>query len=296
MQVMDNATLQPLRESVACNLCGSNSTQQVYTIDSRDLLLSTLWIDGTEYATQSQESIVRCSACGLVYVNPRLKMSASLERYSDEAEANYFSQTYSERSLAYERFVASLPQWCGQMPQTLLDVGCGDGVLIEVGRAAGIQCAGTEQREVLCEQVRSKYGADSIVSADLSQIAPESYSVVTLLNVIEHLYDPKEILTAIHHIIEPNGLLFIHAPNFGGIPARIQGKTWNQIDPFEHFYYFTYQTLCEMLTQCGYEPIGRFSLLTATGTKETVQRMLNRAHIFVDNGLGVVCRRVGHHA
>lgn len=292
MKKLTDADLSALRESIICNLCRADRTAHLYTIDSQDLLLSTLWVDGAEQDVHSRESIVRCTTCGLVYVNPRLKMDAAIDRYSEQAETDYFTQTYPQRLQAYQRFIATLPQWLGHNPETLLDIGCGDGVLIEAGQAAGIRCAATETREPLCRQVRDRLGAKSIVPADLAQLAPEAYSVVTLLNVIEHLYDPKAMLEEIHRIVEQNGLFFVHAPNFGGLAARVRREQWNQIDPFEHFYYFTYQTLSELLVQCGFEPIGRFSLLTASGIKDTLQRVLNRANIYIDNGLGIVSRRV----
>lgn len=185
-----------------------------------------------------------------------------------------------------------LPSWFGGLPQTLLDIGCGDGLLVELGQAAGINCTGTEMRKSLRQQVQSRLGDTAIVPSDITQLVSASYDVVCLLNVIEHLREPKEMLNEIHRILKPGGLLLIHAPNMGGIPARLQRERWNQIEPFEHFYYFTIQTLNEMLTASGFEAIERFGLFTSSGSKDILHRFLIKMNIYVDNGLGIVSRRI----
>lgn len=291
MQQLHEAELVDLRESVPCNLCGGDEQEVVYLVDSQKVQLKTLLRNNIEYALHSQESIVRCNACGLIYVNPRLATHSDIETYSDEAETLYFANTRMQRTKAFTHVIERLPHWLGHSPQTLLDIGCGDGLLVELGQAAGISCAGTEQRESLCQQVRAQLGDSAIVSSDITQLASASYDVVCLLNVIEHLRQPKEMIDEIYRLLKPGGILLIHAPNMGGIPAKLQRESWNQIEPFEHFYYFTVKTLNQMLADVGFEPIGRFSLFTASGAKEILQRMLAKMNIYVDNGLGVVSRR-----
>jgi len=291
MNEIRESQLNNLREAVTCNLCGKDKCKLLYRLNSQALQLKTLWLDGIEYSIHSQESIVRCTVCGLIYVNPRLAAHSNIENYSDELETLYFTNTREQRKRAFTHVINMLPQWLERPPQTLLDIGCGDGLLLEIGQSAGIECFGTEQRQSLCRQVRAQLGEKAIVSQDVSKLDAASYDVVTLLNVIEHLRQPKEMLTEIHRLLKPDGLLLVHAPNMGGIPARIRGKRWNQIEPFEHFYYFNTQTLTAMLSDAGFDTTGRFSLFTSSGLKDRVQRLLSHNHIYIDNGLGIVSRR-----
>lgn len=291
MRQLHEAELVGLRESVLCNLCGGGEHDVAYLIDSQKVQLKTLLRSNIEYAIHSQESIVRCCTCGLIYVNPRLATDSEIKTYSDEAESLYFSSTRKQRTKAFTHVIEGLPRWLGHSPETLLDIGCGDGLLVELGLTAGISCAGTEQRDILCQQVRARLGDAAIVSSDIKQLAAASYDVVCLINVIEHLRQPKEMIGEIYRLLKPGGILLIHAPNMGGIPAKLQREKWNQIEPFEHFYYFTVKTLNQMLADVGFEPIGRFGLFTASGTKDILQRMLSKMNIYVDNGLGVVSRR-----
>jgi len=291
MYEINESDLKEMREFVICNLCGADSPQHIYKIDSRDLQLNTLWIDGVEHPIHSQESIVRCNECGLVYVNPRLTVPPTMQIYNDEAEALYFDSTRDERTHAYAEIIATLPKWLGKSPEMLLDIGCGDGLLLELGQAVGIKCSGTEIRQSLCRQVRIKLGDSAILSPDISSISPSTYDVVSILNVIEHLTDPQDMLIKIYRLLKPGGLVVIHAPNWGGLPARIQGKRWHQIEPFEHIYYFNAQTLSAMLNQAGFDSIERFSLITSSSIKGKIQRLLMWSNIYVDNGLGIIARR-----
>lgn len=63
MQQLDELDLVKLRETVSCNLCGSDEHEIVYRIDSQTVQLKTLWRNDVEYAIHSQESIVRCNKC-----------------------------------------------------------------------------------------------------------------------------------------------------------------------------------------------------------------------------------------
>lgn len=279
------------REAVSCALCGSNESIVRFTIDTRHSKLPTVWIDNEEYAVESRETIVQCKRCGLVFVNPRLAAQSQIEPYSVAMEMVYFEQTRAARTRAFAHLLQQLPNWLGHQPRNLLDVGCGDGLLIELARHAKISSAGLELSQNLVDVVRKRLGSDAIHECPLEEQPANHYEVVALINVIEHLRDPGVMLRQIARILEPGGILLLHTPNIGGIPARIAAGRWHQIEPFGHFYYFNAQTLNQLLRQTGFLPVARFNLTVNKGAKAHLQTMLGKLGIYLDSGLGIVARR-----
>jgi SAM-dependent methyltransferase len=273
---------------VRCALCGGNDTRVKFSV--RGQKPRWVWIDDVRREVAGQETVVGCRTCGLVYVNPRIEPTARLSTYSLQDEIEYFRSTRERRELAYMELVRRLPEWLGRDVRTLLDIGCGDGALLEVARQAKIESVGTEISEDLRRDVQGRIGKDAIVCADLIRLPPHQYDVVTLINVLEHLPNPNEVLEAASGLLTPGGVLLVHVPNLGGLPARLRGANWHHIEPLTHLYYFTARTLKALVSRAGLKPVGRFSLITTRGLIGEFQRVFVRAGLYLDNGLGVVAQ------
>ena len=275
-------------ESVDCALCGSNDYEVRYEIPPSRM--SDVWIDGVNCSVSEPGIIVTCRHCGLTYVNPRLATNSALTTYSTEEELAYFSDTRASRSAAYGKLIEDAATWLGRDSQTWLDIGCGDGALVGIARRAGIECVGTEISHTLIRAVQQRLGEDAIVASSLADLPRGFYDVVTLLNVLEHLPDPRATLKRASPLLKPDGLLLVHVPNLGGLPARLLRAHWRHIAPTEHLYYFTPRTLRALMSRADLEPLGRFSLATSTGLLGTMQHFLESLGFYWGNGLGVVAR------
>jgi len=275
-------------EYVPCVLCGEDNVQIKHKIKKTNRI----WMDSVEHSVNGTETLVSCKTCGLVYVNPRLVRVSGLGTYSIEEEMAYFEGTRESRHRAFGEVISQLPLWLGRGPKSLLDIGCGDGTLLEIARSTGIESVGTEISESLVELVRTHLGEQAILSVNLEDLPESSFDVVTMINVIEHVDNPAEFLKTTARLLKIDGILLVHTINIGGLPARLSGARWYQIEPFSHFYYFTEQTLQQLMQRSGLEPFGRFSLVISKGLKRTVQQFLARNGIYLDNGLGIVARRL----
>lgn len=278
-------------EYVVCALCGEENAKIKFKIDVQDMKLVGIWLDGIRHKVRNTETIVACNSCSLVYVNPRLKLKRGMVAYSREQQEEYFESSRESRSRAYRDLIYQIPSWLGREAQTLLDIGCGDGVLLEAARQEGIDSVGTEISDSLICQVRKRLGAEAILSVGLADLPDSCYDVIMLINVLEHMPNPDEILTSAVRLLKPHGILLAHTPNIGGLPARIKRASWHQIEPLEHFYYFNSVTLKGLLRKAGLEPIDRFNLIVSQGIRGKAQYLLGKLGIYVDNGLGIVARR-----
>lgn len=104
----------------------------------------------------------------------------------------------------------------------VLDLGCGDGLFLEMLKEKGITGQGLEVSEVAVEKARAR-GLD-VQKFDFSDsklpLNDNSFEAVVLLDVLEHMYQPEKILKEAHRVTKEN--LVLAVPNFNSLPARLQ--------------------------------------------------------------------------
>lgn len=139
---------------------------------------------------------------------------------------------------------------------SILDVGCGDGSLLKFLKELGWETYGIELQGSASRYAREVLGIN-VFSGRLEEAnyPEESFDIITLLHVLEHLPDPSAILRRSHTLLRKNGLLLIEVPNFGSFEAHIFRSKWVGISAPLHLYHFTPSTLQMILRRCGYIPV-----------------------------------------
>jgi len=244
-------------EYITCCLCGSTEHETVYVIDLNSVRLSAMWHERTRIPINQPMHIVKCVSCGLVFVNPRVAFDERLTPYDRNTETIYFERTRSARRIAALNLldcihsIVTSGKW--------LDIGCGDGTLMEEARDRSYEVYGTEVSKSLIEQLRLKFGPNRILSHDLSLLPSAHFDVITMISVLEHVHAPLDMLADARRALKPSGILAVEVPNIESLKARMRGQSWDQIEPLGHLYYFSNQTLCALLSKAGFKVIGRFA-------------------------------------
>lgn len=85
-------------------------------------------------------------------------------------------------------------------------------------------------------------------------------NVVTLMNVLEHVSAPFELLCQLKQILKPGGLLLIDVPNNAvvSLRGRLLGR-WPELDLGEHINHFVPSTLDRLMVRAGFTPARRFT-------------------------------------
>jgi SAM-dependent methyltransferase len=224
-------------EDVACNSCASSRSIELFR--SRDYRFVT---DTTEF------TVVRCVDCGLVRVNPR-PIEADIHRYYHD---HFYRarETPEEALRTMEPRARAMAQHLRRYPRgRLLDIGCFRGEFMEYMRATdGWEVAGVE----FSQRPPNYYGLD-IFYGDLANApyAEESFDVVTIWAVLEHVYDPSALLGRVRRLLRPGGTVIVLVPNFNSIPARFMRHD----DVPRHVTMFTRRTLGRMLRANGLRPV-----------------------------------------
>ena len=235
--------------------------------------------DATDPATGDQFTIVRCRLCGLAQTAPA-PTAAELDSYYPRG---YHSATKRYRggmdrvlSLVHRSRIRTMERLLGGTG-SVLDMGCGPGVLLNQMRSRGWRVRGTERSPSAAQQARDVFHLDvSAETVDELIAAGHAFDAVVLWHVAEHLDTPATTLHGIAQMLRPGGLLLIAVPNFASPEARIGRGGWFHLDVPRHLVHFTPATLTAMLTRAGFRPVKVTHLVPEYDLFSFVQTIENR--------------------
>ena len=91
----------------------------------------------------------------------------------------------------------------------------------------------------------------NLYSADISEVEPRSFDVVTTLHVLEHVSSPRTFLNQCAARLTSDGILAIEVPNYGCRNSRDLRERWPYLYPHLHLHQFTVATLRKYLITLG---------------------------------------------
>ncbi len=188
-------------------------------------------------------AIVRCLDCGLVTLPP---VGSHVVDYGDAADPYYVEQA-AERIANAHRLLEFAPAG-----GRLLEIGSACGFLLVAARERGYAAQGVEMSAWASGYARNELGLDVKTGRLEDQhFADESFDVVVMADVIEHLTDPRGTVREIQRILRRGGRLLVLTPDLGSIVARVTGQRWwGLLD--DHYFYFSRTTLEQFLVSEGF--------------------------------------------
>jgi SAM-dependent methyltransferase len=224
-------------ERVACNICGSGETRLVFQ----------KW----------SFRIVRCVECGLVYVNPR----AFRIEPDDYFEGPYLSTIEKDGKLdsgiatLYGEIIYNMGNRVAQ--GKLLDVGCAMGHFLGFAKRYGWEVEGVECSPYAASYAAEHFGAvvHPVCKLEDAHLQKDFYNSCVLVEVIEHLPDPRSTMTEVWRVLQPGGLVYITTPNFDCYRSLLLREEWNAVIPIGHLYHFDAASLEKLLTSIGFSEV-----------------------------------------
>ncbi len=214
------------------------------------------------YATTSESFlVVECAECKLVRLFPR-PTPEQLKSYYPESywfeggadTADRLADSWRRLVLRdHVRFVLRAIEEAGGDGR-ILDVGCGGGLLL---RELGLPEARLAGLDYSVDAASVAWGANGVpaVCGTLlrAPFAAETFKVVTMFHVLEHLYDPTAYVEAAREMLAPGGKLIVQVPNAGCWQFLLFGENWNGLDIPRHLINFKESDLRNLLDHCGFE-------------------------------------------
>lgn len=263
-----------------CIACRATSARRIYSIEG------------------VAEELVECENCGLGSLFP-MPDTARIQSF-------YPAEYYGAPTAKFEPLVefgvrlgarVRVQSLVGDLPagSTVLDVGCGRGVMLRALIELGHEAHGVEIAEEAAAGADDR--AEIRIAPELSQAGypDDFFDAVILWHVLEHLPHPDQSLAEIRRILKPGGRLILAVPNFGSCQSRRAAQAWFHLDLPRHLHHFTPETLERLLRKNAFstETVRHLALLQ--NSFGWLQSFLNRVSGTPRNSLYSLLHRGGEH-
>ncbi len=143
------------------------------------------------------------------------KIGRFWDHWSDSDPDTYFGQVVGDSLLSLVRRVV------GEIPEPILDFGCGPGYLLAKLLDRRKRCVGVDFSAESIEHLRAKHGQDACllsvekISTIPTHLAADSFAMVMFIETIEHLlpHNLQVTLDELFRVIAPGGYLVATTPN-----------------------------------------------------------------------------------
>ena len=244
-----------IKGSYPCPVCNNDDYMIVY--DMCDVKMN---VSG---ASRIPGLVVRCRNCGMWY---KILTKVKDDAYGEEfAGADYIdSYMAGDRACVFFRKVLrGIGEKSGRAasePLRLLDIGTGLGAMVETAQEMGFDAEGIDMCEPLVQRAQAR-GLKVHCTAAEDFDRTETYDIVTMMDIIEHVPEPVKLLRSVHRMLKSGGKVVVYTPNYRDVvvelsrilyrvkyknPARI-------IFGANHICFFDDRTLALALNNAGFE-------------------------------------------
>ena len=100
-------------------------------------------------------------------------------------------------------------------PKNILDVGCSDGLLLECFYKYGVECYGVDISKKALSYAPQVI-RHNLILLDIERenlpFKDNTFDVITILEVLEHLHDHKRIISEMYRVLKPGGIVLMSTP------------------------------------------------------------------------------------
>jgi SAM-dependent methyltransferase len=249
-------TCEPLLRATQCAICGtSGQASELYPANFALDAFRPDVFSARRLPDRLHYRLVRCHHCSLLRSDP-VADDGTLAALYARSTFDYGTEVTALRQ-TYGRYLERA-RACTASSRRLLEIGCGNGFFLEQALDQGVEeVFGIEPSAAAIAsaspRVRSHIVED-VLRTD--QFPAESFDIVCLLQVLDHLPAPQESLAECWRLLRPGGVVLCLQHNERALSARLLGRRSPIID-IEHTYLYNPATLRRLFEQAGYEIVAR---------------------------------------
>ena len=212
-------------------------------------------------ASFRKPDIAECQSCHLLFRNPRPTQAEIARSYDTGGTFAAWQDEDADRALMWARRAALIRRFSSG--GNLLDVGTGDGRFLQLCRSAGYEVVGTEVSETGAAYARRQGFDVRMGQVTEIELPPASFDIITVWHVLEHVPEPRAVLTKLHSLLRPHGVLIVAVPNEENFLFRQRLGFPGPARPFDplpfggeiHLTYFQPRTLLSTLRAAHLVPV-----------------------------------------
>lgn len=230
----------------ACWICGSTGLTLIrpsaitHAISSADFAIT-----DSHYGVTG--ALHCCPNCGFLQCGDL----SDVVRFYEESEDPAYEAGREQRVLQARRLLNIVRR---HVPSgRLVDVGAGSGMLVEAACAMGYQAEGVEPSHWLRQRAIER-GLKVHAGTYPHEDVRSGFDIVTLVDVIEHVRNPVDLLRHVARQLAENGVGLVVTPDLKSVAARLMGRKWWHFR-IAHIGYFDRRTLLLALDKAGFAPI-----------------------------------------
>lgn len=281
------------------NVCPGCQSAQVKTLCRGE--------DFMRRATERLFLIVECKECRMVRLYPRPDPEELRRFYPPPAPASApagisgFWEHLLRRFLYgdHARFVRrALDAVPGDGP--VLDVNCGTGLFLRELNLPQHRLVGIDFSSDAAATAWTRNAVPAVCGAlPSAPFRSGAFSMITMFQVLEHLYDPSLYIQVAAQLLRPGGCLIVQVPNASSWQFMVLGEHWSGLDIPRHLLLFKQEDLENLLEFYGFKIVRmkRFSLrddplMLATSLAPGLNPEVRRARGSDENELAAIVKNV----
>ncbi|MFD2542916.1 class I SAM-dependent methyltransferase [Lacinutrix gracilariae] len=187
---------------------------------------------------------------GFLETTPQPKEEKLSEYYKTEdyishtdAKRNVLEKVYHiVRGISLKRKLKLINSFSSTQ-KTLLDIGCGTGDFLQTAQQNNWQVSGIEPNEQARAIANTKTNNAVFTTEQLQEFKKQSFDVITLWHVLEHLPNLTEQVSVLKSLLKENGSLIIAVPNYKSYDATHYKNFWAALDVPRHLWHFNQKSI-----------------------------------------------------
>ena len=244
----NGASTEIYLNNIKCWVCQCNVLKKVKSLNLFTAANSNHFaITDSNYGITGE--LLQCKNCGFIQCSEQ----NDVMKYYEELKDEEYDEECTGRTLHFKKILSIVSKYVSK--GTLLDIGAGSGILVQEALKMGYKAEGIEPSKYL-EAKASARGLHIHLGVFPHPECPSSlrYDIITMIDVIEHVQEPLNILINIRKVISRDGIVVILTPDVSSVMAYLFGWKWWHFR-YAHIGYFNKKTLNLAMDKAGFQLI-----------------------------------------
>lgn len=229
------------------------------------------------YNNNREYNFYTCDICGFIFAFPALIEDLDNRQMDGINNAEMFNNQFLKRiytQLIIKREIRLLKKHNSNDTMSTLDIGCGTGWTSSVYAKNGFAITGLEPSGVRADIAKKKYNLPVINDYIENISESKQYNFIILRHIIEHLANPKAIITRLNSFLTNDGIVVIIVPNINCLGRYLFETDWEWVLPW-HTSFFSKKSITMLLEKSEFQVLKCYQTPSPLYFTESLLRKIN---------------------